>query len=285
LVITLISTAAFLLVAPRSEGSFSLTPSFERLGVVTVTGPIMNSTDIINALAELEDDYQVKAVVVRIDSPGGAVGASQEIYRAIQDMKKPVVASLGNTAASGGYYIAAACDVIVGNPGTITGSIGVISVFPNLEELLATLGIKFQTLSSGPLKGAGHSDRALNQAEVEMFEVLIGDIHRQFVEDVASARSLDKDAVLALADGRIFTGRQALENKLIDELGNYHDALRVAARRAGLPKVPEQFFPQERGGFWKRLASQSAYAIWQQCVNLIFANSLPNLILPLPSSP
>jgi protease-4 len=283
LVITLISAAAFLLVAPRSEGSFSLMPAFDRLGVVSITGPIMDSTDIINALAELEEDYQVKAVVVRIDSPGGAVGASQEIYHAIRDMKKPVVASLGNTAASGGYYIAAACDVIVGNPGTITGSIGVISVFPNLEELFATLGIKFQTLSSGPLKGAGHSDRPLNPAEHAMFEVLISDIHRQFVEDVASARSMDKSRVLALADGRIFTGRQALENNLIDELGNYHDALRAAALKAGLPKVPELFFPQDRGGLWERFASQSAHAIWRQCVNLIFTHSLPNLILPLPS--
>lgn len=281
--IALVVIAAWVLGAGQGSSVFG---QDVKLGVVEVNGPIMESAEIINALATLENDPSVKAVVLRIDSPGGAVGASQEIYRSVRNMSKPVVASMGNMAASGGYYIAAACDEIVCNPGTITGSIGVITTLPNLESLLDKLGIKFQTLSSGPLKGAGQSDRALNNQEKAMFEGLIKDLHAQFVSDVALGRDMEFDEVMALADGRIYSGRQALDNGLADMLGDYQDALRLAANKAGLPQVPDIIIrPQDKDDFWQMLGSQgarAAQAVLKDMLLFVYNNSLPRFIMPQP---
>ncbi len=267
--------------SPASRAGLTPWGAPAQLGVVEVTGPILDATSILKALETLQNNQQVKAIVVRIESPGGAVGASQEIYRAIQGIPKPVVASMGNIAASGGYYIAAACDVIVCNPGTLTGSIGVITTLPNLEALFDKLGIKFQTLTSGAMKGAGQSDRPLTPQEKAMFQALIADLHSQFVNDVAKGRNMEVARVGALADGRVFTGQQALANGLVDVLGNYNDALKLAAEKAGLQQVPEIIRPQDEGGFWQLLAAKPAESLWRQFIAILFDNSIPRYMLPL----
>lgn len=264
----------------RRAGLFSFS-SLPQLAVIEISGPIMGSDKILTLLSDMESDPQVKAVVVRIESPGGAVGSSQEIYRAIRGMSKPVVASLGNVAASGGYYIAAACDKIVCNPGTITGSIGVITTLPNLEELLNKLGIKFQTMASGPLKGAGQSDRPLNQRERAMFEGLVKELYRQFVEDVAKGRSMEIEEVMALADGGIFSGTQAVDNGLADYLGNFNDALSLAAGEAGLSQIPEIIYPQREESIWHTLGLSGLSGLANQMLGLWFDQSLPRYMLPL----
>ena len=283
--VALVVFSAYLLLNSRGEGSWSLWPDKRGLGVVKVNGPIIESTEILHAISILNRDPQVKAIVVRIDSPGGAVGASQEIYKALRDTAKPTIASLGNVAASGGYYIASACDEIISNPGTITGSIGVITTIPNLEELFSKLGIKIQVLTSGPLKGVGQSSRPLNPEEEALLQGIIQDLHSQFVMDVASGRALEENEVLPLADGRVFTGRQALENGLVDSLGNYQDAIESAIKLGNLSYDPNIICPQEDNiGFWQSMGAQSAQAFHQQLMALLVGSSLPGFMMPAPGS-
>ncbi|MDR1397959.1 MAG: signal peptide peptidase SppA [Desulfarculales bacterium] len=282
----LVAGGAFFILGGR-EGAWAWWPDSQRLGLVRISGPIVEATEILSALEELEDDERVLAIVVRIDSPGGAVGASQEIYRAIQLIKKPVVASLGNVAASGGYYIASACNVITAAPGTLTGSIGVITTIPNLEELLAKLGVRVEVLTSAPLKGTGQSTRALRPEEKVLLESIAQDLHRQFVADVARGRNMAEKDIAVLADGRVYTGRQALENKLIDKLGNYRDALDQAVQMGGFSAgKPEIFCPQDEGaGFWNSLSSQAAQTLFRQITSLFYSFSQPAFILPPLSQP
>lgn len=216
-----------------------------RVGVVEVRGTIDRARELLGQLHTLRVDPTIAAIVVRIDSPGGAVAPSQEIHQAILRARKEkrVVCSMGTVAASGGYYIAAACDRVIASPGTITGSIGVISQFPHVNRLLDLARIDVDVLKSGARKDVGSPFRAMEPSEKAYFQGLIDNIHAQFIEDVARGRKLDPAAVRALADGRIFTGQQALEAKLVDELGNLEDALDVAARLAGhdpakTPPVP-----------------------------------------------
>jgi protease-4 len=206
-----------------------------RIGVVEVRGVIDRSRELLGQLHTLRNDPTIAAIVVRIDSPGGAVAPSQELHQAILRARKTkkVVCSMGTVAASGGYYIAAACDRIVASAGTITGSIGVISQFPHLHRLLDLAKIDVDVLKSGAKKDVGSPFRAMDASEKSYFQALIDDIHTQFIEDVARGRGLDPKTVRVLADGRVFTGQQALAVKLVDELGTLEDALDVAARLAG----------------------------------------------------
>jgi protease-4 len=281
LVMALVALSAFFIGAGR-EGAWAWFPDGQRLGLVRISGPIVDAAEILSALEELEQDEGVLAIVVRIDSPGGAVGASQEIYRAIQRIKKPTVASLGNIAASGGYYAASACDVIIAASGTLTGSIGVITTIPNLEELLSKLGVRVEVLTSAPLKGAGQSTRALRPEEKAMLESIAQDLHHQFVADVAQGRGLAEEDIAILADGRVYTGRQARENKLIDKLGNYQDALEQAVQMGGFSTgKPEIFCPQdEKAGFWDSVRVQAAQAVFRQLTALLYSFSQPAFILP-----
>lgn len=190
--------------------------------------------DQLHAAAE---DARIKAVILRINSPGGSAAASQELYRAVLDLRqqgKPVVASLGDTAASGGYYTAAAADYIYANGSTITGSIGVIMQSANLAELYEVLGIDVEVVKSGEFKDMGSASRPLSDAERELLTELIMDAWDQFVEDVSTARNLPRDQVEQVADGRIMTGRQALEAGLVDELGTLKDAEQKALELAGI---------------------------------------------------
>ena len=219
----------------------------EGVGIVELKGLIVSSEEILKHLTELRNNSNVKSIVLRIDSPGGAVGASQEIYAEVKRTSevKPVVASMGSMGTSGGYYASLGADNIIANPGTMTGSIGVIVKFPNLEGLYEKIGYKSEVIKSGPLKGIGASNRPLSEEERILMQDLIDNVYAQFVRDIAAARSIPEETVFELADGRIYSGEQALEAGLIDSLGNFTDAITLAADLGELgTKDPQLIYPQ-----------------------------------------
>ncbi len=217
----------------------------DKVAVVEVLGVITDSRRIIDHLQRFQENDSVKAVVLRVDSPGGGVGPSQEIHDQVRRLAalKPVVVSMGSAAASGGYYIAAPADIIMANPGTITGSIGVIMEFTNIQELLEKIGLRSQVVKSGQHKDIGSPVRSMTAEDREILQTLIDDVHSQFVEAVASGRKMDAEAVRKLADGRIFTGRQARDLGLVDELGGLQDAIRRAAAMSGIAGEPTVIYP------------------------------------------
>lgn len=196
---------------------------------------------VIRQLQQAKDDPDVGAVVLRINSPGGSAAASQEVFNEAVRLKetgKPLVASFADVAASGGYWVACAADEIVANPASITGSIGVIMEVTNLTELYEKLGIEMDVVKSGALKDMGSSSRPLAQNERDILQSMVDDIYQQFVEVVADGRNLSQDTVRELADGRIFTGRQAVELGLVDRLGDLSVAVSVAGELAGIEGKP-----------------------------------------------
>ena len=219
------------------------------VGVVEINGAIMSSKKTIKELKSFVKREDVKAIVVRIDSPGGAVAPSQEMFDALKraKAKKPLVVSMGSTAASGGYYIACGADTIFANPGSVTGSIGVISQIFSVEELLGLAKINVHTLKTGPYKDSGSMVRPFTEQDRTYLQGLIDDIHDQFISDVATGRKLDKAQVRAVADGRVFTGRQALKLKLVDKMGSLQDAVEFVAKEAKIEGDPEVVYPPKKG--------------------------------------
>jgi protease IV len=211
-----------------------------RIAVVNVTGPIVDSKGVIEEMKGYVKDVSVKAIVLRVDSPGGGVAASQEIYEQVKRAaeKKKVIVSMGSVAASGGYYIAAPADVIIANPGTITGSIGVIMVVPNLKGLLDKVGIKTEVVKSGRLKDLASVFRGIGPEERQIIQGVMNDVHDQFIKAVAEGRKMDVKNVRSIADGRIFSGSQALKLGLVDELGDMEAAIKKAATLAGIQGEP-----------------------------------------------
>lgn len=222
----------------------------ERIAVVRVEGVILDAQQTVGDLKRYGDNPLVKAIVVRIDSPGGGVVPSQEIHDAVRRIRdkqnKLVIASMGTVAASGGYYIAAATDRIVANPGTLTGSIGVIMEMANVEGLMKKIGVESVVIKSGAHKDLGSPFRAMNREDQTILQNVMDDVHSQFIEAVAAGRSLDVKDVRALADGRIFTGRQAKTAKLVDELGDLNHAIKLAADMAGMEGEPRVVEPRKR---------------------------------------
>ncbi|MCU0607257.1 MAG: signal peptide peptidase SppA [Candidatus Edwardsbacteria bacterium] len=210
------------------------------VAVVEVRGVIDVPDGIVRSLNRCRDNSSVKAVVLRVDSPGGGVAASQEIWQAVKRVreKKPVVCSMAEVAASGGYYVACACDSIVANPGSLTGSIGVIMEFPVAEELLRKVGLRFEVLKAGENKDIGSPFRQMRPAERAMLQEMIDDIHQQFIGAVAEGRGIPADSVRLLADGRVFSGKQALALRLVDTLGTLDDAIDLAGRMGGIAGRP-----------------------------------------------
>jgi protease-4 len=227
-------------------------PIGDRVAVLEIEGEIIDSRDTIENLHDYADAHGVRAIIVRINSPGGAVAPSQEIFSEILKVRKesgkPIVASMNSVAASGGYYIAAACDSIVANPGTITGSIGVISQWFNMEELVRWAKMKPETLTSGRMKDAGSPFRAISPEEREYLQRVVTQLHEQFVSAVAEGRhgKLTRDEVRKLADGRIYTGEEAKRLKLVDEIGNFDRAVEVAAGLAGMKGTPKVLYPRRK---------------------------------------
>lgn len=208
----------------------------EAVGVVEIEGAIADARETIENIRQFRKDDDIKAIVIRINSPGGAVGPSQEIYREIRKTtgSKKVVVSMGAVAASGGYYIACAADGIVANPGTITGSIGVIMAYTNFKQLLDKIGMVPVVIKSGPYKDTGSPTRQMRDDEQEILQSIVSGIHQQFVTAIAEGRKMDRALVEASADGRVFTGEDAKERGLVDRLGNFEDALEWAGVMGGI---------------------------------------------------
>ena len=226
-----------------------------KVGVLEVTGAIEDTREIIGQIDRFRQQGSIKAVVLRINSPGGAVGPAQEIYAELQRLAvaKPLIVSMGSVAASGGYYLALAGERLFANPGTITGSIGVIMTFPDYRELMDKVGVRTQVVKSGRYKDIGSSTRELTESDRHLLEQLIEDVHQQFVEVVSKQRQLPPEQLKTYVDGRIMTGRQAHRAGLIDEIGTFNDAVAYAARRAGLDPEPDLVFPQpSKINFWER---------------------------------
>ena len=220
-----------------------------RIALVELEGPIIDVDDLLRELKGHRDNPLVKAVVIRINSPGGVVAPTQELHAAITRLReagKPVVASLGSVAASGGYYVAVAADKIYANPGTLTGSIGVIMRLANLDGLLKKVGVDFVVVKAGQLKDLGNFARAMTPEERRVLQVMLEDVHAQFIDAVAAGRKLDRGQVLAFADGRIVSGAQAKSMNMIDALGGLEEALDGAAVLAGIPKPPRVVGPRRK---------------------------------------
>ncbi|MBI1806485.1 MAG: signal peptide peptidase SppA [Ignavibacteria bacterium] len=212
-----------------------------KIAVVNLTGTILTSEETVRQFKKYRDDHSIKGILFRVDSPGGGVVASQEIYEEVKKTResgKPVVVSMGSLAASGGYYVSCGANRIVANPGTLTGSIGVISQFMHFDPLMNKIGIGVNTIKSGKFKDAGNPFRNMTTADKKYFQTIMDDVHRQFISVVEQERDMEHDSVLAIADGRVFTGEQAVEIGLVDTIGTYEDALAIVAKLAGIRGEP-----------------------------------------------
>ena len=218
-----------------------------RIGVVEINGSIMESKKINKDIKAFVDDDSIKGILIRIDSPGGAVAPSQEIYTMVlrAAKKKKVVVSMGGLAASGGYYIAIGGDHIFANPGTITGSIGVISQFAELDEALDYLNIRMRTVKSGKFKDSGSPFRKMNAEDEDYFKAVVMDIYEEFVKVVAEERELELEEVKKLADGRVYTGKQAKELGLVDDIGSMEDAVAWLSDELKFEGEPELVYPEK----------------------------------------
>ncbi|RJQ40357.1 MAG: signal peptide peptidase SppA [Nitrospiraceae bacterium] len=223
-------------------------PIGEKVAVVRIEGPIMDSKTTTDEIKGYVKDPSVKALVLRVDSPGGAVAPSQEIYEEVKKAKekKKVIVSMGSVAASGGYYVSAPADRIIANPGTLTGSIGVIMELPNIEGLMDKIGVKTEVIKSGRHKDIASVFRKMGKEERLILQGVLDDVHEQFIKAVSDGRKIPFEEAKKLADGRIFTGKQALEAKLVDELGTLEDAIAAAGKLAGIKGEPEVVTKKEK---------------------------------------
>ncbi len=245
-ILPLLYTSSFFITT--SSVSFGFEKS---IGLVEVKGIFTDEVrkETVKTLGKFRRSKNIRAIVLRIESPGGSVAAAQEIYREIKRVKdtgKPIFASMGSIAASGGYYIAIPCDRIFANPGTITGSIGVIMEMANIEELLRKIGVYFMVVKSKEHKDIGSPFRKMTEEEKKLLKTVIDDVYYQFVDAVVLERGIKKEDVLRIADGRIMTGKQAVELGLVDELGNLQDAIYAAAKTAGIRGKPRVIKPRKK---------------------------------------
>jgi len=253
------------LIGHYSGGKTSRFAFGDKIAIVEVRGVITQSSGVIEELQQYLADDGVKAIILRVDSPGGGVGPSQEIYREIMRIKssskRKVVTSMGSVAASGGYYIASASDLIVANPGTITGSIGVIMQFSNFEDLLKKIGVKGVVLKSGEHKDIGSPFREMTPEEKRIMQEVLDNVHQQFIQAVAEGRKLDRSKVAQIADGRILTGEQAKNLGLVDQLGNLQDTIDITAKLAGIVGKPNILYPKRRISIWDLLIRDMTSAV------------------------
>jgi len=250
LLLLIVGVVAFLLVSGlTTPGSMEeLFSRQNKVGIVKISGLISDSKESTDLLDKYGKDGDVRAVVIRIDSPGGGVVPSQEIYDKVIELKqrKKVVISMGSVAASGGYYIASAGHRIIANPGTITGSIGVIIQFSQIEKLLDKIGLKPTVIKGGKFKDVGSPVREMTADEKALIQEVVDDIYDQFLEAVSAGRNISKEDVKRLADGKIYTGRQAMRLGLVDELGNMEHTIMVAAKLSGIDGKPQVIYPETK---------------------------------------
>ena len=228
----------------------------EKVGLIRIEGVILDSTHIIDEIKKYSEDSSIKAVVLRVNSPGGAVAPAQEIYKEIIKLKKlkKVVVSLGALAASGGYYVACPADKIVANPGTLTGSIGVIMEIPNFEGLLKKIGVETQVIKSGKHKDIASPFKSMSPEERKILQSVLDDVHEQFISAVSDSKGIDFEEIKKLADGRIFTGKKAKELGLVDALGNLEDAIKLAGQISGIKGEPQVVTKKKKFSFWDILS-------------------------------
>ena len=232
---------ALLVVAGIIAAAIARSPGGDKVGLVRIEGAIASSGDAVRAIDAYMRDPSVKAVVVRVDSPGGGVAPSQEIYEELKKTaaRKKVVVSMGSLAASGGYYISCTASRIYADPGTITGSIGVIMEVPNFEGLMDKIGVKAEVVKAGAHKDLASPFRKMGPQDKKIIQNVLDDVHEQFIEAVAQGRKMPVDKVRQIADGRIFSGRQAISEGLVDKIGDLQDAIAGAKKLAGLkPDAP-----------------------------------------------
>ena len=268
--------ALFLLVATSGsrggEGGQALFGP--RVAIVELEGMILDVEDVVRELKSHRDNPLVKAVVIRINSPGGVVGPTQEVHQGLMRVReagKPVVASLSSVAASGGYYAAVAADRIYANPGTLTGSIGVIMQMANVENLFKKVGVEYVVVKAGHYKDLGNFSRPMTNDERRVLQTLLDNVHGQFIDAVAEGRKLDREEVARFADGRVFSGVQAKAMRMVDELGSLEDAVNDAAKLAGLPLPPAVVRPSRRFSLYDLIKNQLGFRI----AGLPFAPALP----------
>lgn len=241
-----------------SSSGFNLS-SVDKVAILTVEDVILDPDKYIESLNKIRKNDSIKALVVRINSPGGAVGPSQEIYSELENInqKIPVVASMGAVAASGGYYIACSADKIYANPGTITGSIGVIAQFVSYKDLLEWAKLDVEVIKSGKFKDIGSPLREISEEEKKYLQQLIDNVYKQFRSTVAKTRKIDSQKLKFIADGRIFSGNQAKNLKLIDELGNVNDAIAEATKLAGIKGDPQILkYPEKKSPIYELISSK-----------------------------
>ena len=251
-------------------------PSGE-IALVRIQGMLMDSQNIVRQLSDYRHNPGVRGILLRIDSPGGAVAPAQEIYSEIMKLRadhKTVYASMGTVAASGGYYIACAADYVLANPGTLTGSIAAVMVFSNIEELTNKIGVKPVIIKSGKYKDVGSPLRAMNPEERKLLQNVVDDVHQQFVQAVAKGRGLSVSEVKEIADGRIMTGQQALKLKLIDEIGGLEKTLELLAKKIGVEGRPRVIEEKEKTPFFDWLLQSS---LSSRLIETLIPASLPRL--------
>lgn len=249
------------------------------IGVVEIEGTILSSKEIIQELDNFYNRDDIKAIIIRLNTPGGSVAPSQEIYEKVKKIAssntKPIVASIGSISASGGYYIAIGADKIIANPGSITGSIGVIMNFPIAKDLIEKIGLEFKTIKSGDLKDAGSPYKYPTDKDEKYFESIVNNLHNQFLREVSIQRSIPIVKLNEYADGRIFTGEQAYSINLIDTLGTFEDALNISKNLANISGETNLIYPKiNKSKFLKMFfeESRSFLNIKQKLPMYLFSN-------------
>jgi protease-4 len=270
--ITVLLLGTVMIIILRIFGPPSNLSFGDRIGVIPIEGSITDPEPIVSQLVNFRKNRRIKAIILRINSPGGGVGPSQEIYREVRKTikTKKVITSMGSLAASGGYYIASATNKIVANPGTITGSISVIMEFIQIEDLLKKVGVSLEVLKSGEFKDIGSPHRKMTEKEKKLIKDLISDIQKQFVNAVARGRDLSEEKVQEIADGRIFSGAQAKELGLVDLLGNFQDAVDLAKKMAGIKGDATLVYPKgEKLKLWDFILQDMTKACYNAFMNYL----------------
>lgn len=248
------TVAGLLLAISAGSGGAAALGVGGRIAVLDVEGLISDDQDFIRDVRRLRNDRSVRGWVVVINSPGGVVAPSQSMYETLVRLRReadqPVIASIGSVGASGGYYVALAADSIMALPGSITGSIGVLMEYPNVQVLLERVGVRMEVVKGGEQKDLASPFREMDDEQRAILEALVGDVHEQFIEVVAAARGMTVDAVRPLADGRVLSGRQAQAVGLVDRLGNREEAISLAGRMAGLGSDPRVVRPPQPSRPW-----------------------------------
>jgi protease IV len=263
---------AILNVLDYKDGSSLTSGSLKKIGLVKVEGVINQSYDCVRQLRSFRQDNTIAGVLLRIDSPGGAVAPSQEIYEEVMNFKaqkKPLIVSMGTVAASGGYYIACPSQRIFANPGTLTGSIGVIMTIPLFEGLAKKVGVEMRTYKAGKFKDITSPYRAATEQEQTLLQSLLDDTHNQFIADISKARNIPFDTIRKIADGRVFTGRQALGVHLVDTMGGYQDAIAYIKQISGVSSKTKLVERDQKSSFFKEFLTEEIIHLFPQAYHFM----------------